>query len=357
MTTVVVGAGAIGLLVAGKLATAGEEVAVVARSGAQALGANGVTVIPRRPGTMPPSPAAVTIAAPDHIPASLRGANVVLAVKGYQAAGALPVLESLEPSQVVTLQNGLGTEEMLVAVLGAERVVAGIITTSVEVHDSTTVAVRREGGIGLAPMFWEQTGSEAAPPVGQLDVLFRRAGLSTRIYADYRAMKWSKALLNILGNATPAILNWDVARVYRQPHLVGLERAIFGEALRTMRALRLAPVDLPRYPVRLLAVAMERLPLPLLRPLLGRVLGGGRGGKAPSLLLDLQRGRQESEAEVLYGAIARAATGAGIPTPANATVHDVLIEIARGTSDWAEWAGRPERLLAAVCERQQGDQV
>ncbi len=349
MTTVVVGAGAIGLLVAGRLAAAGEEVTVVARTSTAAL-RQGVTVIPREPAA-PASAVAVQTATPEDIPRSLRGAHVVLAVKGYQTAGALPALHALEPQSVLTLQNGLGNEEILIGALGEECVTAGIITASVEVRDATTVALRREGGIGIAPTGAEATGNPSR--VDGWQRLLRRA-FRTRVYDDFRAMKWSKALLNILGNGTPAVLNWDIGRVYRERRLVELEREIFREALRTMRALGLKPVDVPGYPVRLLAAAMEWLPLAALRPLLVRVMGQGRGGKAPSLLLDLQRGRRESEAETLYGAIARAAAAAGVAAPANAVLCELLLGLAGGSTDREAWADRPERLLAAVRERAGG---
>jgi len=345
MTTVVVGAGAIGLLVAGRLAAAGEEVTVVARTSTAAL-RQGVTLIPCEP-AVTASAVAVQTATPADIPRSLRGACVVLAVKGYQTTGALPALHALEPQSVLTLQNGLGNEEILIGALGAECVTAGIITASVEVRDATTVALRREGGIGIAP-----TGNPSR--VDGWHRLLRRA-FQTRVYDDFRAMKWSKALLNILGNGTPAVLNWDVGRVYRERRLVELEREIFREALRTMRALGLKPVDVPGYPVRLLAAAMEWLPLAVLRPLLARVMGQGRGGKAPSLLLDMQRGRRESEAETLYGAIARAAAAAGVAAPANAVLCDLLLGLAGGSTDREAWADRPERLMAAVRERAGGE--
>ena len=48
-----------------------------------------------------------------------------------------------------------------------------------------------------------------------------------REYADYRALKWSKALLNMLGNATAAILDMTVEQVYADPRLVTSSGAVF----------------------------------------------------------------------------------------------------------------------------------
>jgi pyruvate/2-oxoglutarate dehydrogenase complex dihydrolipoamide acyltransferase (E2) component len=43
-------------------------------------------------------------------------------------------------------------------------------------------------------------------PVESLADPLNQAGIVTRTYADYRSMRWSKLLLNIIGNATSAIL-------------------------------------------------------------------------------------------------------------------------------------------------------
>ena len=46
------------------------------------------------------------------------------------ASGELPTLAALQPLYVLTLQNGIGNVEALVAVLGTARVVAGVSMNS-----------------------------------------------------------------------------------------------------------------------------------------------------------------------------------------------------------------------------------
>src|SRR5262249_26263310 len=157
------------------------------------------------------------------------------------------------------------------------------------------IQVVKWGGIGLAPMC-----AEARPAADRALARLRGAGFDIREFADYRALKWSKALLNMLGNATAAILDMPVAQIYADARLVALERRAFLEALAVMERLGAAPINLPRYPVALLAGAMRQLPAPLLSLLLRRRIAGGRGGKLPSLQMALAQGKQRSEGEFLY---------------------------------------------------------
>jgi 2-dehydropantoate 2-reductase len=108
------------------------------------------------------------------------------------------------------------------------------------------------------------------------------------------------------------------------------------------------PVNLPRYPAALLARGVAWAPQPILYPVLRRMVGGGRGGKDPSLLRDLRAGRTRSEGEFLYGAVAEAARRHGLPAPVNAALWRILGGIARGELEWAHYRDQPERLLAEL---------
>ncbi|HEX9439428.1 MAG TPA: ketopantoate reductase C-terminal domain-containing protein, partial [Roseiflexaceae bacterium] len=108
------------------------------------------------------------------------------------------------------------------------------------------------------------------------------------------------------------------------------------------------PVNLPRYPAALLAAALRYMPTVLLDPLLRRMVAAGRGGKPPSLHLDLARGNPRSEGEFLYGAVARAAERADCAAPVNRALWATLQGIASGAVAWDIYRQQPERLLATV---------
>jgi len=346
VTIVVVGAGAIGLLVAGQLANSGQPTILLARPAvAAAIKQQRLRVL--QDGILHVADGLTTITDP----AALRGQAppelAILCVKAYDTAGALPVLQALNAQTILTLQNGIGSEEILADCFGAGRVISGAITSSVELAAPGRIEVVKRGGIGLAAL-----APEGQAAMSRALLALRGAGYDAREYDDYRALKWSKALLNMLGNATAAILDSTVAQVYSDARLVALERRGFLETLAVMDALGIAPVSLPRYPVRLLAAGMRHLPSILLTPLLRRKIAGGRGGKPPSLQLGLAQGNPRSEGEFLYAAVARAGAEAGIDTPVNRALWEVLGAISSGEIAWDAYRGQPERLLAACVSHQ-----
>jgi len=339
---VVVGAGAIGLLVAGRLAQSPAATVLLARPNIAAAIAQQRLCITQD--------AVVRVIDDLRVitdPAALASERApdlaILCVKGYDTAGALPALEALRPRAILTLQNGIGNEEILAERFGARRILSGAITSSVEIEALGRISVTKLGGIGLAAM-------DRRTAIGDWVHMFEAAGFHAGEYADYRALKWSKALLNMLGNATAAILDMPVSAIYADPRLVALERRTFLEALAVMDRLGIRPVNLPRYPAALLAGLMRRLPTALLGPLLRRRVAGGRGGKKPSLHLDLARGHSRSEGEFLYGAIARAGEQAGVSAPVNQALWDILRGIAASTIAWESYQHKPEQLLAAIGE-------
>lgn len=343
MAIVVVGAGAIGLLVAGQLADSGQPTILLARPGvAAAIQQHRLRVM--QDGILHVAEELVTITDPAQLPALEQPPELaILCVKAYDTAGALPALAALNAQAILTLQNGIGSEDILADCFGAGRIVSGAITSSVEIAAPGRIEVVKRGGIGLAAMAPAAGGATARA----LEVL-RGAGYDAREYGDYRALKWSKALLNMLGNATAAILDMPVGQVYADARLVALERRGFLEALAVMQRLGIVPVSLPRYPVRLLTGAMRHMPAPLLNPVLRRKVAGGRGGKPPSLQIGLAQGNPRSEGEFLYGAVARAGAEAGVDTPVNRALWETLRAIASGAAAWDEYRGKPEQLLKAV---------
>ena len=270
---------------------------------------------------------------------------VVLTTKVHDTAQAAVTLAGAIPPQVplLVLQNGVGGAEVAQRLIGDRPLLAGVTTyLAVQPRLAVVRSLRRHGGLGLA--------SVSAPQADLLRVAAQMAdcGLPTRIYADHRVPAWSKLLLNLPGNAVSAIVGLPPQHVFSDPALCRLEVAAFREALTVMRAQGLAPADLPGYPVRLIARGLDGLPLALLRSLLPRLVVGARSGKAPSLLTDLERGRMELEVDYINGAVARAGLELGVPVPANALISRTLGAIARGDIPRDAYVHDPHRLLAPL---------
>jgi 2-dehydropantoate 2-reductase len=267
----------------------------------------------------------------------------LLTVKAYDTepliAEMLAAANMLPP--VMSLQNGVGNEELLADAFGPTRVVAGALETPLSMPSPGVIAVHRSRyRAGVAPV-----GSR--PLAGLAGELLRRGGLIVDAYDDHRQLKWSKLLLNLPANAMCAILDWTPARCIGHPLTAPLEARAWQEAFRVMEAMRLRPVNLAGYPLSLLAPIVPRLPAGLLARGMARTVAGGRGGKMPSLQVALSAGKR-SEVPWLNGAVARAGLTAGVPTPVNDALARILSAISLAPETWHDWQGQPQRLASHI---------
>ncbi len=342
MRFLIVGARAIGSLIGHRLARAGSEVTLVGREWyVAAVRARGLGLEEGRQVTWATDLRAVTrVEDVADEPFDL----VIFTVKAYDTAAAAKQVAPLarQGIPILIVQNGVGGEEIAAEVLGDVAILSAVITLSVEVLEPGLVRLATSrGGLGLAPTVPGQS-------LDGLARIFQEAGFRTAIHPDHRAMKWSKLLLNIIANASSAILDMPPDGVFADRRLFALERAAFCEAVMVMRALGLRPVSLPGYPVPLFAWAIPSLPGSILRPILRKLVVRGRGGKMPSLHIDLSRGKGKSEVDYLNGAVVRHAEELGLDVPANRALHSVLMGIVKGEIPWEEYRGRPERLLSVA---------
>ena len=346
MRILVVGAGAIGGYVGAKMALAGHDVTLVGRQPlADAVAARGLRLIePDGECEIRECRAVASVAAA--FDASRRYDLVLFTVKTYDTQSAIDELRPYAQcvDRFLSLQNGVSGEDALSEAFGPERIIAGTILNPVSIREPGVVVLeRRRGGIGIASL---RIGESANRLTNQLADQLRQAGFRTRAYADYRAMKWSKLLLNLIGNATSAILDLNTMEIFRDRRLFAVEVAAVREALRVARAQGIRFVNLPGYPVSLFAAAVRTLPLSLLQPVLIPLVAKGRGSKMPSLHIDLWCGKLRSEIDELNGAVARIGTRLNIPTPANALLLTIFKDLQSGRAERAEWRRRADRLWA-----------
>ena len=267
----------------------------------------------------------------------------IVAVKSYDTDAAIETLRRAlaDPSAttILTPQNGVGNEEKLAAAFGADAIVACALTVPVGTDGAGHAEAANGGGIAFAPV-----GTIAH---NWILATFGATGLPVKAAADYRALKWSKLALNVVANASCAILNVLPERLVHTGDAFDLEIRAIREVRDVMGAMKIAAIDLPRYPVRALqGVAM--LPAPIERTILAGRIAGARGRKPPSLLLDLRAMKNRTEVDVLNGAVARAAREFGVRAPVNTVLARVVSDIANMPQLWAKYRERPEALAAEV---------
>jgi 2-dehydropantoate 2-reductase len=268
----------------------------------------------------------------------------LVTVKAFDTPSAIETLRRALPdppkTAIVTPQNGVGNEELLAAAFGADNVVAAALTVPVDRDASGKGVAAKGGGIAFAPV-----GKTSAH--NWILAAFGATGLPTSAVEDYRSLKWSKLALNVVANASCAILDLTPEQLVREDSAFAWEIRAMREVKATMRALGVATIDLPRYPVR----ALQRvcaLPTPVSRAILGPRIAGARGEKPPSLLLDLRAGKHRTEVDALNGAVVRAASEAGIPAPINAVYARLVNDIAHIPQTWPKYRERPDALVAAI---------
>lgn len=267
----------------------------------------------------------------------------IVATKAYDTDGAIETLRAAIPDLkncvFVTPQNGVGNEERLVAAFGADNVVAAALTVPVDRDRNGQVTAAKDGGLAFAPV--------GASAFNWLVATFASSGLKVKVVDDWRALKWSKLALNVVANASCAILNVLPNRLVHFDKVFTLEIRMIREVRAVMAAMNITPIDLPRYPTKALFTAAA-LPSAVARRVMAGRIAGARGTKPPSLLLDLRQGKPQSEVEFLNGAVAAAGLAHGVPTPVNAVYARVLDDIANMPQLWAKYRERPEALLAEV---------
>lgn len=267
----------------------------------------------------------------------------VVTVKAYDTAQAILTLRALlgenSKATILTLQNGIGNEEALAKAFGADAIVSGALTVPIERAADGSIHAANRGGIAMAPV-----GKQAN---NWLVAALNSSQVPLRVVEDYRALKWSKLSLNIVANASCAILNLPPSRVLADPLLFDLEMEALRELDDVMRAAKLARLDLPQYPVRAL-MTIARLPGGIARPLLAHRISRARGSKLPSLLVDLRAEKTVSEIGWLNGAVAGAARSLSISAPVNAAFTRVLDDITTMPALWAKYREHPEALIAEV---------
>ena len=335
----VIGAGAVGSLLGWTLARAGEPVALLRRGGP----------IEEHPEPLSVAGAAAPASSVQvHVAGSPAGLSdvpeiIIVAVKMPDLAGAIATAAAWPEATVVAVENGVGADDLLLEQRSAGGLVAAALTASVEREADGSIRRLSRGGIVLAAV-----RGNVAPAIGRLVTAFNAGGLRARVVADPAAMRWSKLLVNLMGNASGAIVDMDPVAVYRDAGLFGVERRQLGEALGVMSRLNLRPIKLFGADARLLPVA-GRLPGPLVQPILARVVGAGRGGKRPSLHLHLEAGSgAPTEVAWLNGAVADAATRLGGRAPVNARLAELVAECNTDPDRRAWFRGRPDRLLEAI---------
>jgi 2-dehydropantoate 2-reductase len=298
MKVVVAGAGSIGSLLAGHLARVAEVTVLTRREEhATALRENGLRVSGRSDFT---AQLAAT-ADPFRLPEDAELA--ILACKGTDLEPLAATLEGRLPNAtVMTIQNGLGAEEV-VAAHGEWPLLSAVTFMSGTRHADDHVEYVLDTATWIGP--FRTTTEEDARRVAEL---IESAGLKAQAFHDLRPAQWSKLVFNATVNGVAALTclphDFHFAETERLSDLGHLVRDLVDEG----RAVALAA-----------GVQMHDDPWEM------NVLATERGDRHfPSMLEDVEA-RRPTELESINGALVREARSHGVPVP----LHEALYRLVK----------------------------
>lgn len=281
----ILGTGALATFFAHRLAAAGvgvtllgtwpEGLAALRRIGAQVEGAGSFPVQARNDS------------------ADCRGTKLALVLaKSWQTERAARQLANClaEDGLAVTLQNGLGNDDILSDALGRERVARGVTTFGATLLAPGIVRFGGEGRVILVPQL----------RLNPLKKMLRVASVSTNTTTDIESVIWNKLVVNAAINPLTALLKVKNGELLERPSA----RALMGELAReTASVAKALGVTLPyRSPERAAEDVVRRT-----------------SENTSSMLQDVLRGAP-TEIDVINGAVVRWGEKVDVAAPVNRVI-------------------------------------
>ncbi len=302
-----VGAGALGSTIGGALTRGGADVWLIDpfQAHVDAINAHGLRMLEGEVET--------TVKLSARTSAAEVGAvadMVIVLVKSYHTRAAVRAAAPIIGPQtvVMSLQNGLGHEEILAEELGRERVMAGKTYVGGVLLGPGRV---RCGVVGKETIIGELDG-RITPRAEAIAAAFNRAGLIAVLSDNILGAMWDKLFINVAGGGLTAITGLTYGGLYLLPELEACARAAISEAIAVAQAagIKISITD----PKRAWTMASAGLP-PQFKT---------------SMLQSLQSGGQ-TEVDFIHGSVVRWGAKLGVPTPVNSTLVALIkgLEYAR----------------------------
>lgn len=289
----IAGTGALACLFAARLSAAGSPVWMLGSwpEGLAALRRHGVRLV---------EPDGLERAYPVQVaagPEECRGAHQALVlVKSWQTAQTAAWLADCLDSDgiALSLQNGMGNRELLAQALGPERVALGTTTAGATLLGPGCVRPAGAGRVSL----------EEDPRLDPLAEKLSRAGFGVERTQDADSLIWGKLAINAAINPLTALLEVPNGAILGSSAAWSLAAELAQEAAAVARS---QGVRLP-YPDPVKAAAE---------------VAAHTAANRSSMLQDVQRGAP-TEIDAICGAIVRLGRAAGVPTPANQALWQLI---------------------------------
>lgn len=327
MHFIVVGTGAIGSYLGGRLAASGESVTFVARPHQlEAILDKGLQVtdlddfradLPADSLKVKPDIQSAFAALGTEEQAS---AVILLCVKGGATLGAAADIAACTPAgtTVVSFQNGVENVARIQAVAPHVQALAGMVPYNVVMHSSNHVHRATSGKLQL----------QASKQSSEMAKRFTSAGMAIRVSFDMQSVQWGKLLLN-LNNPINALSNLPLREQLLDRHYRVVLSSLQREALSAMAVGGVNPAQLAQASPRAMTYLL-RLPNFIFTRLATKMLRMDPAARS-SMWDDVQKGKT-TEVDDLCGAVVRLAAKHGLTAPRNAKMCELMAAHSKGQS-------------------------
>jgi 2-dehydropantoate 2-reductase len=287
MQIIVLGAGAIGSLYGAKLAAANDVLLIGRPEHAAAINAHGLRIegIESETVRVPAASAVTQISA---------NALILLTTKVMDSATALEPIAPLvrDDTTILSLQNGLGSEQIVRAALGGRGLVLRGITQFGAIFETPGAIKYMAAGYTVIEQH------ERSDRIAQVLTV---AGMECRISPNIAAEVWHKTVFNCVVNPITAILDGEVGGI-AQPGLDRLKQLVIDECV------AVAVTQGVTFEVDFMQQINETF---------------APSHNIASMLQDLRRGRP-TEIDYMNGTVAALGDEHGVPCPVNRALTDII---------------------------------
>jgi 2-dehydropantoate 2-reductase len=313
----VLGAGAIGSILAAHLARAGHSVVVIARGDrARTVQREGLRIR----GLAEFSTRVPVVTDPSELQAA---ETLIIAIKTHGTRAALASLEHVEVGAALSIQNGVLKNELLAQAFGAEHVLGALADTSGELLTSGEVLFTRNVNLPLGEL-----AGGISERARRIAARIDRAGVRSTAVADIISMEWSKFTV-WLALVSMAVTTRSVTWSYlADPDSAWVLVRLVREAASLARAQGITLTEgAAALPLGMLLDVPEREAIETVRR-----MGEDMQRRAPnhrmSALQDLEAGRP-LEVEETFGYAVRKAMELGLSLPLLEAFHHLIAALDR----------------------------
>ena len=287
MKIAVIGAGAMGSVIGGLLAKAGNDVTLVDvwKEAVDAINAKGLRIndeVVKVRGTTEPGKLA---------PVDL----VLVFVKCYHTEeavrNALPLIGA--DTVVLSLQNGWGNGPRIAKIVGEEKLLIGVCY-----HSATVAGPGHVLHVGKGMTFMGELNGKMSKRLTDIAETFQKAGIEVTPSQEVLKEIWSKLALNVCTLPTSALLRFYAPQLVQHEPMLDLMKELLQEVIAVARAQKIALDFNERWGA--------------ITGLLRRCAPTAKS----SMLQDVEKSRR-TEIDVINGAIVEAGERLNIPVPYN----------------------------------------